>query len=173
MKTQQTQWGIAILRIVTGIIFFLHGWQKLFEMGHDGVTGFFTSLSIPLPAVAAAIVIAVELLGGLALILGFLTRLVSIPLGITMLVALATVHLKAGFFAGNGGYEFVLLLAAASAALFFLGSGAFALDNLGAVRRAIPPRLRACVPARRYTIKSSTVDAPPPDGWDSPREVHP
>jgi putative oxidoreductase len=144
MKTQQTQWGIALLRIVTGVIFFLHGWQKLFEMGHGGVTGFFTSLNVPLPAVAAAIVIAVELLGGLALILGFLTRLAALPLAIDMLVALVLVHLKNGFFIGNTvGYEFVLLLAAASASLFFLGSGAFALDNLGAVRRAIPARLRA------------------------------
>lgn len=143
MKTQQTQWGIALLRIVTGVIFFVHGWQKLFDMGHGGVTGFFTSLNIPLPAVAAAVVIAVELLGGLALILGFLTRLAALPLAINMLVALVTVHLKAGFFAGNGGYEFVLLLAAASAALFLLGSGAFALDNFGAVRRVVPARLRA------------------------------
>jgi putative oxidoreductase len=143
MKTQQTQWGIALLRIVTGVIFFVHGWQKLFEMGHGGVTGFFTSLNVPLPAVAAAIVIALELLGGLALILGFLTRLVALPLAIDMLVALALVHWKAGFYAAAGGYEFVLLLAAASASLFFLGSGAFALDNLGAVRRAIPARLRA------------------------------
>jgi putative oxidoreductase len=142
MKTQQTQWGIALLRVVTGVIFFLHGWQKLFEMGHDGVTGFFTSLNIPLPAVAAAIVIAVELLGGLALILGFLTRLVAVPLAIDMLVALVVVH-RAKFFVAEGGYEFVLLLAAASAALFFLGSGAFALDNFSAVRRAIPARLRA------------------------------
>jgi putative oxidoreductase len=142
MKTQQTQWGIALLRVVTGVIFFLHGWQKLFEMGHDGVTGFFTSLNIPLPAVAAAIVIAVELLGGLALILGFLTRLVAVPLAIDMLVALVVVH-RAKFFVAEGGYEFVLLLAAASASLFFLGSGAFALDNFSAVRRAIPARLRA------------------------------
>ena len=143
MKTQQTQWGIALLRIVTGVIFFMHGWQKLFEMGHGGVSGFFTSLNIPAPEVAAAIVIAVELLGGLALILGFLTRLVAVPLAIDMLVALLTVHLKAGFFAATGGYEFVLLLAAASASLFFLGSGAFALDNFSAVRRVLPARLRA------------------------------
>jgi putative oxidoreductase len=143
MKTQQTQWGIALLRIVTGVIFFVHGWQKLFTFGYEGTTGAFTQMGVPQPAIGAAIVIAVELLGGLALILGFLTRLVALPLAIDMLVALALVHLSAGFFAGNGGYEFVLLLAGASLALFLTGAGAFALDNLGAVRRVIPARLRA------------------------------
>jgi putative oxidoreductase len=143
MKTQQTQWGIALLRIVTGVIFFVHGWQKLFTFGYEGTTQGFTQMGVPLPAVAAAIVIAVELLGGLALILGFLTRLVALPLAIDMLVALALVHWKAGFYAAAGGYEFVLLLAGASLALFLTGAGAFALDNLGAVRRVIPARLRA------------------------------
>jgi putative oxidoreductase len=143
MKAQQTQWGIALLRVVTGIVFFVHGWQKLFTFGYEGTTQGFTQMGVPLPAIGAAIVIAVELLGGLALILGFLTRLVSLPLAINMLVALALVHFENGFFAGNGGYEFVLLLAAASASLFFLGSGVFALDNFGAVRRVVPARLRA------------------------------
>ena len=143
MKSQQTQWGIALLRIVTGLIFFVHGWQKLFTFGYEGTTGAFTGMGVPLPAIAAALVIAVELLGGLALILGFMTRLAAVPLAINMLAALFLVHLSNGFFAQNGGYEFVLLLAAASLALALLGPGALALDNLGAVRRVTPERLRA------------------------------
>ncbi|MBA3469573.1 MAG: DoxX family protein [Herpetosiphonaceae bacterium] len=143
MKIQQPQWGIALLRIVTGIIFFVHGWQKLFTFGYEGTTGAFTGMGVPLPEIAAALAIAVELLGGLALILGFMTRLVAVPLAIDMLAALFMVHLSSGFFAANGGYEFVLLLAAASLALVLTGGGAFALDNLGAVRRVMPRRLRA------------------------------
>ncbi len=143
MKIQQPQWGIALLRIVTGIIFFVHGWQKLFTFGYAGTSGAFAGMGVPLPEIAAALVIAVELLGGLALIVGFLTRLVALPLAINMLAALFLIHLSSGFFAQNGGYEFVLLLAAASLSLFFLGAGALALDNLGAVRRVTPRQLRA------------------------------
>jgi putative oxidoreductase len=143
MKIQQTQWGIALLRIVTGSIFFVHGWQKLFTFGYEGTSGAFTQMGVPIPAVAAAVVIAVELLGGLALMLGFLTRLAALPLAIDMLAARFLVHLGSGFFVQNNGYELVLILAAASLSLALLGAGAFALDNLGAVRRVTPRSLRA------------------------------
>jgi putative oxidoreductase len=124
------EWGLTVLRIVTGIVFFAHGLQKLTEFGVGGFAGFLTSLGIPLPGVFAVIVIAVELLGGLALILGLGTRWVALPLAIDMLVALFTVHLPNGFFAQNNGYELVLILLAASVALALTGSGALALDNL-------------------------------------------
>ena len=123
-------WGLAVVRIVTGIIFFMHGWQKVTEFGVSGFAGFLSQLGIPAASVAAVIVIAVELLGGLALILGLGTRWVAIPLAIDMLVAMVTVHLSAGFFVQNGGYELVLLLLAASLALVLAGGGAFALDNI-------------------------------------------
>ena len=133
MHTQSI--GVAVLRIVTGIIFFAHGWQKMFDMGLAGVGGFFGSIGIPLPEVSAALVIALELVGGLLLILGLGTRWVAIPLAITMLVALFTVHLANGFFASNGGYEFVLTLFGTTVALALTGSGAYALDNQPALRR--------------------------------------
>jgi putative oxidoreductase len=123
-------WGLTVLRVVTGIVFFMHGWQKITMFGIAGFTGFLTQLGIPGASLAAVIVIALELLGGLALILGIGTRFVAIPLAINMLVALFTVHLANGFFASDNGYELVLLLFAASVALAIGGSGAFALDNL-------------------------------------------
>ncbi|KAB8143930.1 DoxX family protein [Chloroflexia bacterium SDU3-3] len=123
-------YGLTVLRIFTGIVFFMHGWQKLTMMGIEGTAGFFGSLGIPLPAVAAVIVIALELLGGLALILGLGTRYIGLLSAFNMLVALLTVHLSKGFFAGDGGYEFVFLLMGASLALAFSGSGALALENL-------------------------------------------
>ena len=129
-RTLNPGWGLAVVRIVTGIVFFVHGLQKLTEFGFGGFAGFLTQLGIPGASVAAVVVILVELLGGLALILGIGTRFVAIPLAIDMLVALLTVHLPAGFFVQNGGYEFVLLLLAANIALLLGGSGAFALDNL-------------------------------------------
>jgi len=128
-RTLDARWGITLLRIIVGIVFAMHGWQKLTAMGLAGTAGFFGQLGIPLPSVAAAIVIAVELLGGIALILGIRTRWVAIPLAIDMLVAMATVHIPNGFFLPQG-YEFVLTLFGAAVALFFNGSGALALDNL-------------------------------------------
>lgn len=136
MTATRTQpWGLTILRIITGIIFLLHGWQKITMFGLTGFTGFLSQQGIAAPAVAAAIVIAVEFLGGLALILGLGTRFVALPLAIDMLVALLTVHFAAGFFVNNGGYEFVLLLLAACVALAVSGGGIFALDNF-VTRRA-------------------------------------
>lgn len=128
-------YGLAVLRVITGIIFFVHGLQKITQFGVGGFTGFLTQQGIPLPAVAAVVVIAVELLGGAALILGLGTRLVALPLAFDMLVALITVHLPAGFFVQDGGYEFVLLMLAASVTLALAGGGALALDNLMPTRR--------------------------------------
>lgn len=123
-------WGLAVVRVVTGIVFFMHGYQKVTEFGVAGFAGFLSQLGIPAASVAAVIVIGVELLGGLALILGLGTRWVAIPLAIDMLVALVTVHLAAGFFVQNGGYELVLLLLAACVGLALAGGGAFAVDNI-------------------------------------------
>lgn len=123
------QWGIAFLRIVVGIVFFVHGYQKLFLMGFDGVAGFFGSLGIPLPMVAAVVVTLLELFGGLALILGLFSRWVAIPLAAIMLVAMLTVHIPNGFSVSNGGYEFVLTLLAANVAFVLAGSGALSIDN--------------------------------------------
>ena len=62
--------GIALLRIVVGIVFVMHGQQKLFEMGVGGVGGFFASLGVPAPQLAAVVVSLLETVGGVALILG-------------------------------------------------------------------------------------------------------
>lgn len=63
---RQMEIGLGILRIVTGLVFAAHGYQKWFTMGIDGTTGFFTGLGIPLPGVAAILVATLELVGGLA-----------------------------------------------------------------------------------------------------------
>src|SRR5919112_3300791 len=99
-------WGLTILRVVVGIGFFVHGLQKLFLMGFGGVAGMMDGLGVPAPGLFAVILTLVELLGGLALILGLFTRVVAIPLAVDMLVATLTVHLPNGFFTvPNGGGE--------------------------------------------------------------------
>ncbi len=132
--TQRLNVGLAILRIVVGIVFFAHGAQKLFVYGLAGVTGSFTQMGVPLPALSSAVVTGVEFFGGIALILGLFTRLAALPLAIDMLGAILLVHLKAGFFLPNG-VEFALTLLAASLTLALTGPGALALDAVLASRR--------------------------------------
>ncbi|MCC6315727.1 MAG: DoxX family protein [Thermomicrobiales bacterium] len=132
---RMTPWGLTLLRIVVGLTFFMHGQQKLLEMGIGGVTGFFASLGIPAPALAAVVVSLVETFGGLALILGALTRVAGVLLTIDMLVALLVVHRPHGFFVGAGGAELALVLGASALTLAITGPGALAIDNLLATSR--------------------------------------
>lgn len=132
--TRLQEWGIAILRVVVGIVFLVHGGQKLFLLGFGGVAEFFGQLGIPLPLFFAVVVTLVEFVGGAALILGLFTRLVAIPLAIDMLVATLLVHLPNGFSVANGGYEFTLVLLAASVALVLASPGEAALDKILAAR---------------------------------------
>src|SRR5688572_21540139 len=95
--TDLLDWGLAILRVVVGLTFFMHGWQKLFEMGLPGVTGMFGQVGLPAPSMMAALVSFLELAGGAALIVGLATRWVAILLVVEMLVAMFIVHLPRGF----------------------------------------------------------------------------
>lgn len=121
--------GLAVLRIVVGIVFAVHGYEKLFVQTIPGVTGFFTQIGAPLPGVTAPLVSVLELVGGVMLILGVLTPVVAALLAVDMVGAIFLVHLANGFSAMNGGYEFVLTLFAASLALALTGPGAYALDR--------------------------------------------
>ena len=132
-------WEVTVLRVVVGVVFLVHGTQKLFGFGFDGVAGGFERLGIPLPLFFAVVVMLVEFLGGAALILGLFTRLVSIPLAIDMLVATLLVHLANGFFSMNGGYEYTLVLIAATVALILAGSGEAALDKVLAAHGGLAP----------------------------------
>ena len=121
--------GPLVLRVVTGLIFAVHGFQK-FSGGIEGVGGFFGSLGIPAPLFFAYVVTFVELVGGIALILGFLTHWAAKLLAIDMAFAFFLVHASNGFYVNKGGYEFVLILFAAAVTLMIMGSGSLALDNL-------------------------------------------
>jgi putative oxidoreductase len=127
--TAPRDFGITVIRVVAGLVFFMHGWQKLFMMGVGGVERFFGSLGIPAASIAAPGVAYLELIGGAALILGLLTRWVAIPLTIDMLVASLLVHIPAGFFVPNG-VELVLLLLASAVTLIVAGPGALAIDQI-------------------------------------------
>ncbi|HLC50334.1 MAG TPA: DoxX family protein [Candidatus Nanoarchaeia archaeon] len=122
------EWALALLRVVLGVLFTYHGYVKLFVPGgFKGTVAFFLAIGLPVPAYTALLVSVVEFFGGLALIVGLLTRWTSALLFVEMLVALFKVHLKNGFFIGSSyGYEFVLLLLASLAVVYACGAGNYA-----------------------------------------------
>lgn len=126
---------LLVARVAIGVIFLVHGYQKFVTMGIEGTTEFFESVGIPMAALAAPAVAVTEVAGGLALIVGAALPLAGSLLALNMIGAIVFVHGGSGFSAGDGGYEFVLALAAASLAVGFSGGGAFALDNMRLRRR--------------------------------------
>ena len=128
--------GIALVRIITGVIFIAHGYVKFFGMGIEGTTGFFAQIGVPAPSLMAPFVATLEVAGGIALVIGLLTRLAALGLAINMLVAIVLVRLKGGFFAPNGA-EFEILLCIACVALVIAGAGALSVDE-GIARRRAP-----------------------------------
>lgn len=122
-------YAALILRVSMGVLFLAHAYLKLFVFTPAGTAGFFASIG--LPGFLAYIVMAAEVLGGIALILGYQTRIVALALVPVLLGAVATVHGKAGFFFTNegGGWEYPVFWAIALVALSLLGNGAYALGK--------------------------------------------
>lgn len=136
--------GLLLLRVVAGVVFFMHGWQKLVDNGISQTQTGFDGMGAPLPEITAVIVTFVELIGGIALILGALTQIAGILLAIDMVSALFIVHIENGIFVANMGYELVFLLGGAALALVLTGPGPFAIDQM--VRT---PRLQSAVTGSR------------------------
>ena len=128
-KSNLRSCGITILRVVVGIVFLVHGRQKLFTFGFHGVAGMFAHMGIPLAAVSAVVVTLVEFFGGLALIVGLGTRIAAALLAIDMAGAILFVHGKNGFFAPMG-YEFPLTLLASCLCLALAGAGSLSVDGI-------------------------------------------
>jgi len=119
--------GLFLLRAALGSVFVAHGAQKLFGFGLAGTAGFLESLGIPFPSLNAALLIATEIGGGLALIAGVYTRFASLVLAFAMLVAVAVVHWPNGYFLPNGA-EFALTMMLGSLALTQMGPGRYSVD---------------------------------------------
>ena len=127
-------YGLAILRIVLGISFLVHGWQKWQNMAGTGE--FFGNLGIPAAPVVAYVVGTVELLGGLFLIAGFLTQISSILLFLVAFGAIVYARLSGPFIEGGGiAWEREAVFAAAALCLFLSGPGAWSVDDVMAGSR--------------------------------------
>lgn len=124
--------GYLILRVIAGVVLAYHGYGKMFGFGIDGVAGFFGSVGLPAPGVLAIVVTILELFGGIAIILGVLTRL----LGIWMIVQFGLIvvwvkpMLMGKGFSGDGGSEIDLLLAGIGLVLATSGAGIAALGPM-------------------------------------------
>lgn len=133
--TSRSEWGFAwaplVIRLALGAIFIAHGAQKLFGVfggqGIDGVAEMTTGMGFR-PAILWAWMLSLtEFFGGLAVLVGLLTRLAALGIFTVMAVAVATVHGRQGFFL-PGGFEFNLALMAMALSLVISGAGRISLD---------------------------------------------
>ena len=128
------QLGSLALRLPVGLIFMAHGAQKLFGWfggyGLEGTGQWMASIGLQPGYLMALLAGSGEFFGGLALLLGLLTRPAAAVLAFTMVIAIFSVHLEHGLFMSNNGYEFALALLSASLALVSLGGGAWSLDRV-------------------------------------------
>lgn len=131
-------WSRLVVRLALGIVFFMHGSQKFFGwFGGAGLKATQQTLQqyLKIPPAATALAAFVECFGGLALIVGLLARPAALGIIVVMLVAIAKVHWKNGFFLatqpGQGnGWEFNFVLIAMALAVLVGGAGAGSLDHL-------------------------------------------
>lgn len=121
-----TELGITLLRVSLGVMWISHALLKLMVFTLPGTAQFFQSVGFP--GFLAYPVFAIELLGGIALVLGVYARQVTLLLVPVMAVA-ASVHFGNGWVhtSPNGGWEYPVFLTIASLALWLLGDGAAAL----------------------------------------------
>jgi putative oxidoreductase len=131
-------WSRLLVRLALGGVFFAHGAQKAFGwFGGRGLTATMQAFQqhLRIPPAATALAAFTECLGGLALIVGLLARPAALGLIVVMLVAIATVHWKHGFFLATqpgqaNGWEYNFALIAMALAVLLGGAGALSIDYL-------------------------------------------
>lgn len=138
--------GLLVLRLALAVVFIAHGGNKLFGLfggpgigpgGLSATAAFFGAIGLDPPFVLAVVDASLELVGGALLVVGFLTRWISIALAISIGVAIWKLHLQWGFFLNwmnapnrGQGMEFGILLIAALLCLAFAGAGEASIDTM-------------------------------------------
>ncbi|NID16122.1 DoxX family protein [Luteibacter yeojuensis] len=141
-----SHWAPLAIRLVVGGGFMQHGFAKLLR-GPDMFAGILAAIGVPAPELMSWLTVAIEILGGLALVIGAFVTLAAIPMIVVLLVATFTVHLPYGFSSiklmsvqngvahfGQPGYECDLLYLAGIVALMLSGAGPWSVDTLIARR---------------------------------------
>jgi len=116
-------WAAVPLRLILGILFIIHGWPKIKNL--DRTATFFLKLGIPFTKLSAIIVAILEFFGGIALVIGFETRIIAGLLAIQMIVATYLKKIKM-----KESYEYELVLVAALLTLLLLGAGTISIDYI-------------------------------------------
>lgn len=118
-----------VLRVTSGVLFLLHAGLKIFVFTPAGTAGFFQSIGLPGPL--AYLVILIEVLGAIALIVGYKVRIVAPVLAVLLVGTIVTVHGAAGFFFSNtnGGWEYPAFWAITLIATALLGDGAYSIGK--------------------------------------------
>ena len=126
-------WAILVLRFGLGFMFVAHGLQMAFGLfGGPGVGGFSQMLSGMgfRPAMFWSYLAAyTTLIGGLCVLVGFLTRLAAFSLLVFMTVAVVKVHMQKGFFITAGGFEYNFVIMIVCIALLITGAGKYSINN--------------------------------------------
>ncbi|OIN11945.1 DoxX family protein [Oceanisphaera psychrotolerans] len=127
-------YAALILRLPVGLILAAHGAQKLFGWfggyGLEGTGQWMASIGLTPGYLMALLAGSAEFFGGIALLLGLLTRPAALVSAFTMLVAIFGVHFDNGLFMSNNGYEYALSLLAVTLALAVQGAGRLSVDRL-------------------------------------------
>ena len=142
MKNNYMHWSPLCLRLIVGFGFMAHGWAKI-SRGTAGFEKLLIQTGVPMPHLMSIVAPYTELIGGFLILIGLFTRWVSIPLIISMLVAMLTVNIHYGFSSiktigltpagplfGPPGYEINLLYIACLLSLMITGAGALSVDLL-------------------------------------------
>ena len=125
-------YSYAMIRFIAGAILVLHGYNKLFVFGVQGVADHVvTVLGLPMPLAWAYLLGILECFGGAALAVGFLTRPIALMLTIEFVI-ITFWHYGNGyaFSSPHGGYEYPLVLLVLYAAIFFRGAGRCSIDRM-------------------------------------------
>ena len=170
-RSPLSRWAPLPIRLIVGYGFLEHGLAKLTK-GPDTFAAILQAIGVPAPHLMAWSTILVEILGGLAVLLGAFVTLASLPMAAVLVVAMFTVHLPYGFSSikliavsaagarfGPPGYEVSLLYLACLAALVLGGPGPLAIDGLFKNPRKLRSRKASQILAqqrkqnRAYTAK--------------------
>ena len=138
LMATRDDWSLMLLRLATGIMILPHGLQKAFGMfGGGGISGTveFLNGGLHIPVLLVYLAIAAEILGGVGLILGVLTRVAAFAVLCNMVIGVLMVHLPNGFFMNwsgtqkGEGVEFHLLAVSILLVIMVRGAGAFSIDG--------------------------------------------
>ena len=131
-SSRHSDLGMLLLRLPVGLVMFVAGWKKLFDFGVDAFAKALAVKGVPIPEFFAWGVTLLEVVGGVFIIIGLLSRLSALLLAIDMVVAILLVTIDIGFLpsSGKSGVEINLLLIGGLLAILFGGPGSLSIDRV-------------------------------------------